>query len=568
MELLEHHFDTAFDAPDGIKRLRALILALAMQGKLVPQNPNDQPVSELLKSIEREKQLLVTKGKLKNSIVLPSITELEETLTLPESWAWVRLGAVAQHNSGKTLDSGRNSGTSRDYITTSNLYWGHFELDNVRQMLIRDEELQRCTAKKGDLLVCEGGEAGRAAVWEQEYEVCFQNHIHRVCFYGKISPYYGFRFFEYLNVTGEIEKYRKGVGISNMSSKVLASIPFPLPPASEQLRIIKRIDELMARCDALAKLRAERDAKRLAAHTAAVRQLLNVADTDVHIQAREFLNQHFGELYTVKENVTELRKAILQLAVIGKLVPQDPNDPPASELLKQIEAEKKRLVKEGKIKAPKVLPKISPEEVPFSLPKGWEWIRTADVALLITSGSRDWAKYYSSSGAIFVTMGNLSRGSYQLRMDTIRYVSPPSDSEGARTRLEEGDLLISITADVGNLGLIPQGFGEAYINQHTCLLRLMPVCRNRYFAELLRSPLAKAQFDAPQRGIKNSFRLDDVGEMIVPLPPLGMHQRIVATIDQLMSLCDTLEHQIDAAGETQTALLDAMMAQYGGRRCA
>ena len=398
--------------------------------------------------------MLVKKGKLKNSIVLSPITELEETFTLPGSWAWVRLGSVAQHNSGKTLDGGRNSGTSRDYITTSNLYWGRFELDNVRQMLIRDEELERCTAKRGDLLVCEGGEAGRAAVWEQESEVCFQNHIHRVRFHGKISSSYGFRFFEYLNVSGQIEKYRKGVGISNMSSKALASIPFPLPPVPEQLRIIKKIDELMARCDALEKLRAERDAKQLAVHTAAMRQLMNVADTDGHVQAREFLGQHFGELYTVKENVTELRKAILQLAVMGKLVPQDPNDPPASELLKQIEVEKKRLVKESKIKVPKVLPRIRPEEIPFSLPKGWEWIRIADVAELITSGSRDWAKYHSTSGAIFVTMGNLSRGSYQLRMDTIRYVSPPNDSEGARTKLDDGDLLISITADVGNLGLI------------------------------------------------------------------------------------------------------------------
>lgn len=295
---------------------------------------------------------------------------------------------------------------------------------------------------------------------------------------------------------------------------------------------------------------------------------MNVADTDGHIRAREFLGQHFGELYAVKENVTELRKAILQLAVMGKLVPQDPKDPPASELLKQIETEKKRLVKEGKIRAPKPLPPIKSEEIPFSLPHGWQWIRIADVAQLITSGSRDWAKYYSTSGAIFVTMGNLSRGSYQLRMDTIRYVTPPNDSEGARTRLEEGDLLISITGDVGNLGLIPANFGEAYINQHTSLLRLMSACRNRYFAELLRSPLAKTQFDAPQRGIKNSFRLDDVGEMIVPLPPLPMQERIVAKVDQLMSLCDALEQQIDAADQKQSALLHATIAQIGRQRCA
>jgi type I restriction enzyme, S subunit len=184
-----------------------------------------------------------------------------------------------------------------------------------------------------------------------------------------------------------------------------------------------------------------------------------------------------------------------------------------------------------------------------------------DIAQLITSGSRDWAKYYSECGAIFITMGNLSRGNYSLRMENIRYVTPPMDGEGSRTKLEEHDLLISITGDVGNLGLIPSNFGDAYINQHTCLLRFMPSCRNRYFPELMKSPLAKSQFDAPQRGIKNSFRLGDVGEMIVPLPPLAEQHRIVAKIDQLMALCGELEFQINATTSKQAALLNALMAQ-------
>jgi type I restriction enzyme, S subunit len=146
-------------------------------------------------------------------------------------------------------------------------------------------------------------------------------------------------------------------------------------------------------------------------------------------------------------------------------------------------------------------------------------------------------------------------------MNNIRYVRPPESGEGSRTKLEENDLLISITGDVGNLGLIPRNFGEAYINQHTCLIRFMPSCRTRFFPEILRSPWAKLQFDAPQRGIKNSFRLSDVGEMLVPLPPLPEQHRIVAKVDQLMALCDTLENQIDAASNQQTALLNALMAQ-------
>lgn len=276
---------------------------------------------------------------------------------------------------------------------------------------------------------------------------------------------------------------------------------------------------------------------------------------------RELLEKHFDTAFAAPDGIKKLRELILTLAMQGKLVPQDPNDPPASQLLKAIEAEKSRLWRDGKIKAPKPLTEIKTTEMPFVLPPGWEWCRVWDVSQLITSGSRDWAAYYSDSGAIFVTMGNLSRGSYQLRMDTIRYVAPPVTGEGSRTKLEENDLLISITGDVGNLGLIPPNFGDAYINQHTCLLRLMPICRSRYFPELMRSPLAKVQFDAPQRGIKNSFRLGDVGEMIIPLPPLPEQHRIVVKIDSLMALCGTLEQQIDAATRKQTELLNALMAR-------
>ena len=266
----------------------------------------------------------------------------------------------------------------------------------------------------------------------------------------------------------------------------------------------------------------------------------------------------FHPSYTIAP--ADLRKSILTLAVQGKLVPQDPNDEPASVLLEKIAAEKVQLVKKKKIKPQKPLPPIGEDEKPFALPEGWEWCRVWDVAMTITSGSRDWAKYYSDSGAIFVTMGNLTRGDYRLRLDTIRYVKPPAGGESSRTKLIESDLLISITGDVGNLGLIPADFGEAYINQHTGLLRFMPQSRSRYFPELLRSPWAKFQFNAPQRGIKNSFRLGDVGEMIIPIPPTKEQHRIVAKVDQLMTLCDHLKERLQQAQQTKLHLADELVS--------
>jgi len=233
LELLVDNFDMLAESPGGVEKLRKMILQLAVQGKLTEDwrkdNSDVEPASVLLKKIAKEKEKLIREGKIKKQKPLPEITDGEKPFELSKKWEWVRFGNIAQHNAGKTLDKGRNSGKLRDYITTSNLYWGYFELSQLKQMQIEDYELDRCTAQKGDLLIIEGGEAGRAAVWEMDREICFQNHIHRARFFGKISAYYLYHFFAKLNFTGEINKYRKGVAISNMSGKALASIPVPLP---------------------------------------------------------------------------------------------------------------------------------------------------------------------------------------------------------------------------------------------------------------------------------------------------------------------------------------------------
>jgi len=242
---ITNHFNTLFTTEESIDDLKQTLLHLAVTGKLVPQDSNDEPASELIKRIENEK---ATSLKPKTDI---SLNESAIPFNIPKEWEWVYFGNIAQHNSGKTLDSSRNSGTYQNYITTSNLYWGKFDLTSLRKMPIEDSELEKCTAKKGDLLIVEGGEAGRAAVWEGDNDICFQNHIHRARFYGKINPYYAYRYFENMNATGEINEYRKGVAISSMSGKLLASIPFPLPPLNEQDRIVEKLEVLIALCNEL-----------------------------------------------------------------------------------------------------------------------------------------------------------------------------------------------------------------------------------------------------------------------------------------------------------------------------
>ena len=303
----------------------------------------------------------------------------------------------------------------------------------------------------------------------------------------------------------------------------------------------------------------------------------------------------------------KLKQAILQEAVQGKLVPQDPNDPPASELLEQIKREKElrwagepasellKRIKEEKAspfsvipanagiqgleakvgfpiktfgndklkkkKQEKPLPPIKEEEIPFALPKGWVWCRLGEISKLITSGSRDWAKYYSQTGAIFVRMGNLSRGSFDLRMNKLQYVNPPTRSEGKRTKLLENDILISITGEVGNLGLIPKDFGEAYINQHTALVRLNKTIIIKYICYCFLSPCLQNQFSAPQRGMKNSYRLTDIEYLLIPTPPIAEQKRIVEIINALFSSCDLLEKQIEENAKHSELLLQAVLKE-------
>ncbi|GAB7563285.1 hypothetical protein LG202_13240 [Methylobacillus methanolivorans] len=553
-ELLEKHFDTAFAAPDGIKKLRELILTLAMQGKLVPQDSNEQPAGELLKEIEAEKQRLVKAGTIKKPKPSPPVTEQEKPYALPMAWKWVRFGEIAQHNSGKTLDGGRNTGLPRRYITTSNVYWGKFQLNNVREMLIREDELDKCSARKGDLLICEGGEAGRAAVWELPEEICFQNHVHRARLYKDVNPYFAYRFFEKINASGEINKYRKGVGISNMSSKALASIAFPLPPTSEQHRIIAKIDELMARCDELEKLRTAQQGARLTVHAAAIKQLLNIAEPDQHQRAQAFLAEHFDELYAVKENVAELRKAILQLAVMGKLVPQNPDDQPASALLKEIEAEKQRLVKEGKIRKLKPLPPIKPEEVPYALPQGWEWVRLGDIGYTnigLTYSPAD----VSETGIPVLRSNNIKNGKLDLS-DLKRVQMQVKES----TLVHDGDLLIC--ARNGSKALVGKTALIADLTEPMAFGAFMAIFRSRfnpYLLHFINSPLFRKMIDEVNTMTINQITQDNLRSTISPLPPLAAQRQIVAKIEQLMKLCDSLNRKIDATTTKQTEFLNFLV---------
>ena len=349
-----------------------------------------------------------------------------------------------------------------------------------------------------------------------------------------------------------------GTTMQNLNQGILANMSLAVPPVKEQQRIVNRVDELMAVCDQLEGAQTERKAARDRLAAASLARA-NTPNSDTFQDDSRFALSVLPILTTRDDQIEQVRQTILNLAMRGKLVPQDPNNEPASELLKRIALEKARLVKAGEIKKEKELPSIREDSSPFELPSGWSWARLGHLSKVVTSGSRDWAEYYAEAGAIFVRMGNLSRGSYNLRLSSVQRVNPPRGTEGARTRLEAGDVLISITGEVGLLRAHSAGLRRClYQPTH---LRRAPDARTSkpVHSGVLRSPLAQDQFNAPQRGIKNSFRLTDVTELLVPLPPLVEQHRIVAKVDELMAVCDRLEAELAVGAATSSRLLESLL---------
>ena len=290
----------------------------------------------------------------------------EVPFDIPESWEWVTLKQIAVTALGKTLDKSKNIGEYRPYLCSINVYWTGIDLSTVKQARFEDSELSKYQLNKGDLLICEGGDVGRSAVWDRDEEMYYQNALHRVRFYGNIEP----RFFQLLMESYKgakiLDNYSKGMTIKHLVQNSLNSIYFPLPPLAEQRRIVEKIKQLTP-----------------------------------------YLKK-YGSVETILSNLNlafpdDLKKSILQYAVQGKLVPQDPADEPASVLLEHIRAEKEQLIKAGKIKRDKhesvifrrdnsYYEKVDgiehciDDELPFEIPESWRWTRWGTVATSIQYG--------------------------------------------------------------------------------------------------------------------------------------------------------------------------------------
>ncbi|MEW5959753.1 MAG: restriction endonuclease subunit S, partial [Chloroflexota bacterium] len=504
--LLKQHFDTAFAAPDGIAKLRELILTLAMQGKLVDQDPNDPPASELLKEIEAEKQRLTFSSSPRrrgSSKPLPPIKPEEVPYQLPQGWEWVRLEDVSTKIHYGFTASADHSAQNVRLLRITDIQDNKVDWETVPACNARKEDVEQYLLADNDILIARtGGTVGKSYLVQGiNVDAVFASYLIRVVPSSRIAV----RFIKYFEegplYWRQLYAACSGTGQPNVNGTSLSQLLLALPPLPEQHRIVARIDQLMARCDALEKLRKEREEKRLAVHAAAIKQLLDAPDGS----AWDFIGQHFGELYTAKENVAGLRKAILQLAVMGRLVPQDAGDPPAGELLKEIEAEKQRLLKAGKIKKPKPLPPIKPEEVPYQLPQGWVWVRFEDVVEIgsgITKGRKlDGRKVISIP---YLRVANVQRGF--LDLDEIKEIEIPLE-EANKYQLINGDLLITEGGDwdkVGRTCIWKEEISLCGHQNHIFRARKLLDCQNEIWLEkYLNSSIARGYFASASKQTTN-----------------------------------------------------------------
>ena len=431
---------------------------------------------------------------------------------IPESWCWCRLGDIFQHNTGKALNSANNVGTLKKYLTTSNVYWNRFDFSTVKEMYFKDDEIEKCSIKKGDLLVCEGGDIGRAAIWDKDDEMCIQNHIHRLRAYIEISTKYIYYIFWLFKRNGVIGG--KGIGIQGLSANALHNILIPFPPLNEQFKIVSKLEAI-----------------------------LDVSDK--YEEKQNKLDKLESELQP------HLKKSILQYAIQGKLVTQNPSDEPASELLKRINEEKEQLIKDGKIKRDKNTSIIFKgddnkyyeklgkstnditDDLPFEIPNSWQWCRLSNIANLYTGNSinetEKKARYTDVVGTEYIATKDVWFD------NTIDYKNgiaiPDKYIEDFRIAPANSVLMCIEGGSAGRkIGILSQNV--CFGNKLCCFSPYADI--SEYIFYYLQSPLFFEIFSSNKNGIIGGVSVNTLKQLFIPLPPHEEIKRIVEKIKQIL----------------------------------
>ncbi|GHX71265.1 restriction endonuclease subunit S [Vibrio cholerae] len=549
----------------GVKKLRELILELAVRGKLVPQDPSDEPASVLLERIAEEKKRLVKDKLIPRTKGLPPINEDEIPIDLPNGWTVVRLGELTSKlGSGSTPRGGKNAYTSEGipFLRSQNVRNEGIKLDDIAYISEEiHQKMENTKVLPGDVLLnITGASLGRSTIFPSNLvEANVSQHVtiirliesqmNQFIHLGILSPL----------VQQLVWGRQVGMAIEGLSKKVLEMFEFPIPPIAEQHRIVAKVDELMALCDQL----EQQTEASIEAHQVLVTTLLdtltNSADAYELMQNWARISEHFDTLFTTEESIDQLKQTILQLAVMGKLVPQDPSDEPAAELLKRIAEEKAQLVKEKKIKKEKALPPITEDEKPFELPSGWEWCRLPDLGELARGKSkhrpRNDPKLYENGNIPLVQTGDVARANGTILTYTAKY----NEFGLAQSQLwPKGTLCITIAANIADTATL--GFDACFPDSvvgYTPYDKEIPTVYFDYFIKTAKENLERF---APSTAQKN-INLEILSNVLVPCPPMQQFPRIVKKVNLLLGICDELKERLKESQMSQLQLTDAIVEQ-------
>jgi type I restriction enzyme S subunit len=547
-ELLLQYFNRISEAPDAVPRLRRFILDLAVRGKLVEQDLKDEPASELLKRIQAEKARLVKEGNLSKSDDLLPVAHDEELFPTPKSWTWVRIGTAVYVEMGQSPPSEFYNQTGEGIP----FFQGKADFGS-RHPVAR----YWCTkptkyAYSGDILISVRAPVGPTNVADD------------TCCVGRglaaLRPYSGMNADFFLKCLKAFEPNLEAMGFGTtfvaINKKQLISFAIPLPPLTEQHRIVAKVDELMALCDQLEAARNERETRRDRLVASSLNRISTAAAEEAKDAARFHLDQ-LPRLTTRIEHIKQLRQTILNLAVRGRLVPQDPNDEPASELLKRIHAENVRLMKEGIQKKEAALPKIDLEQAPFDLPAGWEWARFPELGRFGRGKSKHRPRndllLFEDGTHLVIQTGDIARSHGVIKTYTSKY-----NEVGLAQSMKwpTGTLCITIAANIADSGIL--SFDACFPDSVVGFIPASVFQNARYFEYFVRTAKANLLAFAPATAQKN-INLEILNSVMIPLPPLAEQHRIVAKVDELMALCDQLETQITATETDSRRLLEAVL---------
>ncbi|HAS8474598.1 TPA: restriction endonuclease subunit S [Vibrio vulnificus] len=542
----------------GIKKLRELILELAVRGKLVPQDSNDEPASALLERIAGEKAQLVKEKKIKKPKKLEPISTEDYLFDIPSSWSWERLGNIGETNIGLTYSPKEAGDEGIPVLRSANIQKGKIDLSDL--VRVQKEVKDSVLVEIGDLLIC--ARNGSKALVGKTAQI---KALNEPMAFGAFMAIFRSCINDYIEVFLNSPVYRRNLDgvstttINQVTQTNLRSTICPLPPVNEQHRIVAKVDELMTLCDQL----EQQTEASIEAHQVLVTTLLdtltNSADAGELMQNWARISEHFDTLFTTEESIDQLKQTILQLAVMGKLVPQDPSDEPAAELLKRIAEEKAQLVKDKKIKKPKAhITFEGLDDLKTQIPSGWHWIRLSDTAELVRGGSPRPAgdpRFYD--GEIpFLKVGDVTRKSSKF---VEGYNATIKEAGLNKTRLiETRTVLLSnsgATLGVPAICEFPATFNDGI----AAFIEKSKYIYDEYLYLYL-STKTKWFLDIASRGQgQPNLNTDIIKATWFPLAPFEEQYRIVCKVDELLSICEHLKKQILESQATQLHLTDSIV---------